>query len=112
MNWTVATYAAPWKPRAFHDVVVWHDPVNMTQDVTRSGRRSAPRIWLAGGGYMGMKDNNIVYIMKGYVDLWWSRDGGKSDRPRQASSLVLPCLCVCVRAPSIVAPPFTPGCVP
>jgi hypothetical protein len=78
VNWTVATYAAPWAPRAFHDVVVWHDPVNITQDVSGAGRNMSARIWVSGGGYMGQKDNKIVYLMKGYIDLWWTRDGGES----------------------------------
>lgn len=34
-----------------------------------------PRIWLAGGGYMGKKSNNHVRTMEAYTDLWYTRDG-------------------------------------
>ena len=36
---------------------------------------NGPRMWLAGGGYMGQNRNNIVYSMIGYVDMWFSSDG-------------------------------------
>ncbi|KAH8045003.1 hypothetical protein JL720_16877 [Aureococcus anophagefferens] len=35
----------------------------------------APRIWLAGGGYVGKKGNSVVEFVDAYYDLWWSRDG-------------------------------------
>ena len=41
----------------------------------RSETPMNPRIWVAGGGYMGVKGNNNVKTMEAYVDLWWSRDG-------------------------------------
>lgn len=36
---------------------------------------NGPRMWLAGGGYMGQNGNSIVSSMIGYVDMWFSTDG-------------------------------------
>ena len=40
-----------------------------------AARPMNPRIWLAGGGYMGRKANQVVRDMEAYIDLWSSRDG-------------------------------------
>merc|ERR1719231_61062 len=43
--------------------------------VDDSGARLEPRIWMAGGGYVGKQGNSIVKFVDGYYDMWWSRDG-------------------------------------
>jgi hypothetical protein len=32
-------------------------------------------MWLAGGGYIGTRGNNVVSKMIALMDMWWSADG-------------------------------------
>lgn len=82
-NWTRVVEAAPWAARAWHSLVTWTDLTDVYTDVSLAATqpdfageaREDPRIWLAGGGYVGRKGNSIVKFVDGYYDLWWSRDG-------------------------------------
>jgi len=72
-NWELVTAMADWASRAWMGALVWHSLGDTTSDVM--GGSNVPRIWVAGGGYIGTMGNNIVSTMEAYVDLWWSRDG-------------------------------------
>lgn len=80
-NWTRVVRAAPWAARAWHSLITWTDLTDVYADVSLAARQpnqnepAAPRIWLAGGGYVGKKGNSVVEFVDAYYDLWWSRDG-------------------------------------
>jgi hypothetical protein len=79
----------PFVGRGWHSCITWHDPkdkfkavgvpsdtreyMNMSDEELK---RTWPRIYLSGGGYTGTKGNNIVTTLEGYLDVWWSHDGG------------------------------------
>ena len=70
----------PWVGRAWHGCNTWHHPNDRSigvghKSVHEDGLVSYPRIYIAGGGYMGTKGNNVVRRLEGYVDVWWSHDG-------------------------------------
>ena len=72
--------SADWGARGWFDVVALSSVSNPYSDVTPSSPNriftgNGPRMWLAGGGYMGQNGNSIVSSMIGYVDMWFSTDG-------------------------------------
>ncbi|CAM9754300.1 unnamed protein product [Ascophyllum nodosum] len=80
VTWSVVTEGAAWGPRGWFDVSTLTNVSDPYSDVTTSSSSrtmtgNGPRMWLAGGGYMGQNRNNIVYSMIGYVDMWFSSDG-------------------------------------
>lgn len=80
VSWSVVTESAAWGARGWSDVATLTKVFNPYSDVTASSDArtisgQGPRMWLAGGGYMGQKDNSIVSKMIGYVDMWFSSDG-------------------------------------
>ena len=82
-NWTCATKHAAFSARAWFGLTTWHKVNDTLRDVSaaaineeeRIGVPYNPRMWIAGGGYMGTKGNNVVKEMEAYIDVWWSRDG-------------------------------------
>lgn len=74
-KWTRLVAAAPWAARAWHSFVTWSDLVDPYRDVALAAGGFAPRLWLAGGAYIGNRDNNVVRALDAYADLWWTRDG-------------------------------------
>lgn len=74
-DWSRLVAAAPWAARAWHSLVTWADLVDPYRDVALAARGEAPRLWLAGGGFVGERRNNVVRHVDAYADLWWSRDG-------------------------------------
>ncbi|KAJ1451240.1 hypothetical protein M885DRAFT_468602 [Pelagophyceae sp. CCMP2097] len=80
-NWELIASAAPWASRAWHSFVTWTDLTSPFLDISLGANddaeygRDVPRMWLAGGGYVGSKGNNIVRFVDGCYDLWWTRDG-------------------------------------
>lgn len=80
VSWSVVTEEAAWGPRGWFDVVSLSGLSDPYADVaahsdSRHLGGGSPRLWLAGGGYMGQKGNSIVDKMVGYVDTWFSADG-------------------------------------
>lgn len=74
------TESANWGPRGWFDVATLTKLSEPFLDVTPSSPNrtltgNGPRMWLAGGGYMGQNGNSIVSSMIGYVDMWFSTDG-------------------------------------
>lgn len=72
--------SADWGARGWFDVMALSSASNPYTDVTPSSPSrtitgNGPRMWLAGGGYMGQNGNSIVSSMIGYVDMWFSTDG-------------------------------------
>ncbi|KAJ8605552.1 hypothetical protein CTAYLR_000123 [Chrysophaeum taylorii] len=74
-NWTLVARSAPWAARAWHSFVTWSDLTDPYRDIALAADGLAPRVWLAGGGYVGTRDNNVVRYVDAYYDLWWTRDG-------------------------------------
>jgi len=75
----------PFVGRGWHACTTLPDPkdrgttnLNPINDAT--GKNSAPKIYLSGGGYMGTKGNENVRTLEGYVDMWWSDNGSKWTR--------------------------------
>lgn len=80
MAWSVVTESADWGARGWFDVATLSKVSDPYSDVTPSSQfrtftGNGPRMWLAGGGYMGQNGNSIVSSMIGYVDMWFSTDG-------------------------------------
>ncbi|CAM9139251.1 unnamed protein product [Ectocarpus fasciculatus] len=78
--WSVVTESADWGARGWFDVATLSKVSDPYSDVTPSSQfrtftGNGPRMWLAGGGYMGQNGNSIVSSMIGYVDMWFSTDG-------------------------------------
>lgn len=76
----MVTEDATWGARGWFDVTTLTKVSDPYSDVTNSSSLrtmtgNSPRMWLAGGGYMGQKGNSIVSSMIGYVDMWFSADG-------------------------------------
>ena len=67
--------AWPWAARAWHSLITWTDLTDVYADVSLAARQpnqnepAAPRIWLAGGGYVGKKGNSVVEFVDAYYDL-------------------------------------------
>lgn len=79
-SWSVVTEEAAWEPRGWFGVATLTNASDPYADVApysdaRVAAGAGPRMWLAGGGYMGRKGNSIVHGMVGYVDMWFSTDG-------------------------------------
>lgn len=84
-NWTRVIEFAPWAARAWHSLVAWSEPSDVYSDVAFNARiedkkyqhdgRLAPRMWLAGGGYVGKQGIAVTKMVDAYYDVWWSRDG-------------------------------------
>jgi len=76
-NWTMLVQTAPWGARAWHSLVAWSDLTNPSFDVATHGATETlpPRMWLAGGGYVGTTSKSVVRRIYAYYDLWWTRDG-------------------------------------
>lgn len=79
-SWSVVTENADWGARGWFDVATLTTLSDSYSDVTPSSSErtitgNGPRMWLAGGGYMGQNGNSIVSSMIGYVDMWFSSDG-------------------------------------
>lgn len=80
VSWSTVTENAGWDARGFFDVTTLTSVDDPYSDVTpslpsRTLTGNGPRMWLAGGGYMGQNGNSIVSSMIGYVDMWFSSDG-------------------------------------
>lgn len=80
VSWSVVNENADWQARGFFDVTTLTSVDDPYSDVTpsipsRTLSGNGPRMWLAGGGYMGQNGNSIVSSMIGYVDMWFSSDG-------------------------------------
>lgn len=73
VTWEKVTDSAGWGARAWMGAVAFHQLGATDRDVASD--RRPPRLWVAGGGYMGTMANNIVRAMEAYADLWWSYDG-------------------------------------
>lgn len=76
----MVTESAAWEARGWSDVATLTEVSDPYSDVTppsenRTISGNGPRMWLAGGGYMGQRGNSIVSKMIGYVDMWFSSDG-------------------------------------
>lgn len=81
-TWTLVTASAPWSARAWHSVVTWSSLTDPTADVVKSSRSLSmmggqARMWLAGGGYLGTNQNNVVSKVIAQMDMWFSSDGLK-----------------------------------
>lgn len=85
VTWDRVVEAAPWEARAWHSLVAWTDLLDPYRDVALSAGDSAPRLWLAGGGYVGEHENNVVRFVDAYYDLWWTRDGSEWTRVSMAN---------------------------
>ena len=80
VSWSIVNENADWDARGFFDVTTLTSVDDPYSDVTpstssRTLTGNGPRMWLAGGGYMGQNGNSIVTSMIGYVDMWFSSDG-------------------------------------
>mmetsp|Transcript_3759 Transcript_3759/g.14812 ORF Transcript_3759/g.14812 Transcript_3759/m.14812 type:complete len:441 (+) Transcript_3759:1106-2428(+) len=75
LSWTRLVEAAPWGARAWHSFVTWADLTNSHYDISQAAQDLPPRMWLAGGGYVGRRINQVVRFIDAYYDLWWTRDG-------------------------------------
>jgi len=98
INWTkieppvdpdtgVPMLSMPWGARAWHGCATWHSPNDRHIGVNKASWEAYyvdegdgdalmhPKIYMGGGGYIGTKLNNVVRIMEGYSDMWYSRDG-------------------------------------
>jgi len=70
--------------------MTWSHPKNRTMGVSMAAMddfrqfgdedKIQPRIYIAGGAYMGTHENNVVRELEGYVDVWWSYNGSKWNR--------------------------------
>ena len=73
----------PFVGRGWHSCTTWYDINDRSRGVKalRSTKQSEeeeqtwPKLYISGGGYMGIKGNSDVRILEGYVDLWWSYNG-------------------------------------
>ncbi|CAM9484098.1 unnamed protein product, partial [Discosporangium mesarthrocarpum] len=79
-EWELVTESAQWEARGWFDVVTLANLSDPFSDVaatmeTREVTGNGPRMWLAGGGFMGQDGNSIVTSMIGFVDMWWSSNG-------------------------------------
>lgn len=78
VSWSVVNEDAAWGARGWFDVATLTMIADPYADITPSSDlslRNSPRMWLAGGGYIGQKGNSIVSTMIAYVDMWFSYDG-------------------------------------
>ena len=76
VSWTMIQEHANFGPRAWFALGIWHDPDDVTRDVTTSARGAPPRMWLFGGGDIGTTPDGKVYQeMFTHADSYWSRDG-------------------------------------
>lgn len=70
----------PFVGRGWHSCITMHDENDLTRGVRQASHDSTSndspaKIIIAGGAYTGQKNNNIVYDLEGYTDMFWSTDG-------------------------------------
>jgi hypothetical protein len=70
----------PFVGRGWHSCITLHDEHDLTRGIRQaphdtSSNELPAKMIIAGGAYTGEKNNNVVYDLEGYTDMFWSIDG-------------------------------------